>query len=351
MQFPDKKIVAAGILGTLIFFSTIAWSYFLATAPHADLGIKTVVDTILAKGIVSGLLELLGKAFSLRFTLFALILPLTFALISLLPFYFGRLESHAMAFASSLLALIALIALFGFSGGGILLALFFGIGIIAAIEFTRMRKDELKRFVTLRAVISSTKMALFIVSIGVLLTSAMSAYRDNDANTKKIGDDLIAVAFKPNIGQSGLTDKIADVMLQSQKQGLSVILSTPQFQKLREKTDLDVQAFVLTMDVAGAALESPEVKQKLADEFNKQAEGMQGLASVKQLLTIDVLRKQSPILDMLFRYYWVLLAFGMWTTFLMFANLLVANLAGIYAAVMRKIIELSGVMRPKEAKA
>ncbi len=217
--------------------------------------------------------ELLGKIFSPRFTLFTLILPLTFALISLLPFYLGRPESHIVAFAASLLALFALIALFGFSGSGILLAVFFGIGTIAAIELARMKKDELKRLVTLRSVISSTKMALLIVSIGVLLTTAMSAYGDNEANTKKIGDDLIAVAFKTDIGQSGLTEKIADVVLESQKQGLSVISSTPQFRKLREKADPDVAAFVLTIDAAGAGLESPEVKQKLVGEFNAKADG------------------------------------------------------------------------------
>ncbi len=353
---PDEAEIQAGMkaleivkpisFGLMVFLSIVAWSFFLATAPQQDLGMKVVVDTILAKGVLDGTLELLGKVFSLQFMLFTLLLPLTLALVGVLPFYYSRIKAYAIALGSSFLALLAIIALLGFIKLGILTAFFFGLGIVAMLEAVRLKKDELKRFVGFRAVASSGKTCLLILSIGVLLATSYTAYRDNDANTKKIGEELIAIAFKPGIGQSGLTEKVADLVLESQKQGYLLIYSTPQFQKLREKADPDVAAYVLLVDVARQGFDSPETRQKTIELLNSQLENAQGGQVLQKgfgadkLITIDTLRKQSPIMDLVFRYYWLLFAFGVWTTFLMFANLVLANLGGAYAAIIRKMMEL-----------
>ncbi len=334
----------AACIGMAIFASIIAWSYFLATAPHSELGIKTVIDTILEKGPLDGSLELLGKVFTIRFTLFALLLPLTLALISLLPFYYGRAYTYSVSLGASFLALLPIIVLLGFSKLGIVLAIFFGIGVVAILELTYLKKGEFKKLVTFRSVASSCKTGLLVISIGVLLTSGYAEHRDNEKSTKKIGDELISLAFRQDVGQSGLTDNIADLTLQAQKQSLALVSSTPQFEKLREKTDPDVQLYVITVDKTREALDSPELRQKTIDELNKRADGMAGVLAGKQLLTIDVLRKQSPMLDLIFTYYWLFAAIGTWTTFLMFANIVLVNLAGIYAAAIRKIIGLAGAL-------
>ncbi len=333
-EFDIKSIALPLAFGLLIFASTLAWSYFLATAPRSELGMKTVIDTISSQGLVNGALELLGKVFSVRFSLFAIIFPATLALIAILPFYYARAKAYAISFCSCALALLALIVLFGFSKLGIINATFFGLGIVAMLEMCRLKKEEFKKFITFRSVASSCRIGLLIVSIGVLLTSAITAYKENDANTKQIGDDLIGVALRQDGRQSALTDKIADIVVQSQKQSITLISSTPQFEKLREKTDPDVQLYVATVDKTKEGINSPEMKQKILDELNKQVETAGGGAGA-QLVTADVLRKQSPIMDLIFRYYWALAAFGIWSTFLAFANILVANLAGAYAAAIR----------------
>lgn len=322
MQLIDKKYAPIGV-AALIAISIILWTSFLGASAVSGVNVLTT----------KGFAEMLEKASSVNFILFALLLPLTISLVSLLAFYFDRVKAYATAFGAELLGLVVLVALNGFDVAGIVTAFFFGAGTVALLEFSYLKKEEYKKLVTFRTTSSAAKVFFVLLAVGVFLGTAALAYGENEKNVKEFGDTVMELAFRPIGGGEGLSEKLADVLIQSQSQALQQITATPQFQKLRGKEDVDVQTFVLLIDKTQENVNSPLARARIVEELNKQ------MQSATEVLNFDVLRKQSPMLESIAQNYWLILAFTFTSFFTLIANLILANLAGIYAAVMRKIIE------------
>ncbi|VVC00668.1 Uncharacterised protein [uncultured archaeon] len=320
----DTRIIAAAF-ALMIALSIAAWGFFLYQS-----GI-TGINTLTTKGVS----EMLSKATSLGFILFALGLSFTVGIIALLPHFYGRQKAYIVSFGGAFAGLAALIAMFGFAATGFITAIFFGIGIVAMLESVYLKKGELKRFVTFRTTASAAKALFILLAIGFFISTALVERADNEKNVKEFGDSVMELAIKPNAGGSGLTDRLAETLLASQKQAIAMISSSQQFQNLRGKQDPDVQAFVLSMDAIQQGMDSPEAKKKVADELAKRADESQ------QVITFDLIRQQSPALDLIAKYYWLVIAGSMAMLFMFLSNILLSNLAGFFAAAMRKIIEIT----------
>src|SRR3989338_5986825 len=162
---------------------------------------------------------------------------------------------------------------------------------------------------------------------------AYIAHSENEKNVKEFGDSVMELAINPAGGQGGITDKLADVLVQTQRESLNVVMASPQFSKLRAKTDPDVIVFVATMDATKEVLNSPATAEKIKKELAAKSD------AATSVLTFDMLRKQVPALQWVSDYFWLLLSLGNAMMFLFIANLFLSKLAGLFAAVFRALFE------------
>ena len=151
------------------------------------------------------------------------------------------------------------------------------------------------------------------------------------------GEKVIWIAFS-DTGQDELSVVLADALIDSQKQTVDSIISSPAFLNIAGKNDTDVQVFVASMNELNDEISSPETRQRLIDEMRRQ----QAAGGTGQPITFDFLRRQSPMIGLMADYYWLINTFALVSLFMFVSNLLLSNLAGAYAAVMRKILEAAG---------
>ncbi len=260
-------------------------------------------------------------------------LPLCYGLVSMLTHSKGKASVYGIALGGAVPAAVIALIISGFTFEKILLAVFFLISLAVVIETSYLKKDELKKYVTFRTASASAKGALLVVAAGLFISSASIGLAQNDQNVKLFGEKVIELAFSQKSGSSELASALADSLLKSQQLTLASIISSGQYKQVAAKTDADSQAFAAYMNAYGQALQSPDTKQKLVQEL-KRASSSQGTP-----ITFKLLRSQSPAIGFIADYYWLINAAGLTTMFVFFANLLLSNLAGLYAALIRKVLE------------
>src|SRR3989344_5561453 len=313
------------VYGGVIFLSILAVVYLVNSSGILATNFITLTD----------LDSWLGFLFKTENLLLILIFPIPFAIISLLSHFKEKREVYIISFGGAIPALLISLAIFGFGTEKILLKVLFIVAIFAIIQLCFIKKDELKSYVTFRTASESSKTAFLIIGVGIFLTAAMIGIANNEANTEMFGEKVMELSFNQQSGGQELTTLLADSFLKSQQQTVDAIILSPQYQKLTTKTDPDVQEFVVMMNGVQEDVHSPLTRQKVIDEMKKA----QGSGAAGQPLTFDFLRRQSPMIGLIADYYWLLNALSLATLFTFVANLLLSNIAGAYAATLRKFME------------
>ena len=144
----------------------------------------------------------------------------------------------------------------------------------------------------------------------------------------------MGVAFSNIGGSNDPAELAADLLLKSQKEAIDTIMALPKFVILREKEDPDVLTFVASMDALAVNIDSPETRRATINKIKNRQEASQGI------LTFDFIRSQSPLIDTMADYYWLITASSVFFMFIFYANLIAINVTGFYASIIRKMIEL-----------
>lgn len=322
----DKRIELA-LFAVIVFVSSLAAAFLFRKSGF--LGTDFVSLTSLG--------AVFGTFVTLKFALLVLVLPFVFGLVSALSHFKARADVYAVALGGAVPAMLISLALFGSGFAHSALAFFFLLGLVCCIEVTFLRKEELKRFVTFRASSEAAKKAFFLVSIGLFIAGASAALEDNEANVKRLGDTIIELSFNPQAssGSGGdLASVSADLLIGAQKQTISALMALPQYKKLESKQDAEVQEFVAAVNAMRAGADDPGVRQKVVEQLREK----QG--AVRESFDFDFLRRQSPLIAMIAEYYWLIHAFALATMFTFVANILLVNMAGLYAAGVRMVMGL-----------
>jgi hypothetical protein len=106
----------------------------------------------------------------------------------------------------------------------------------------------------------------------------------------------------------------------------------PQFQKLREKEDIDVKAFVATIDAIVSSLDDPATKQKAIEAIKKQFQN-QGTTS-----TLEIIKKQFPAFQLLEKYLWVIYAVTVVSIWLPISSIILSPLGMLYTLIINAIM-------------
>ena len=324
----DKKI-KLGISGATVFLSLLASAFFLKSSGLITTNFVnlTTLDSWLAFLLTPNII------------LLAVIFPVPLAIISALTHFEEKTGVYMVSFGGAIPAAVISLVLFGISFEKIVLSVFFLAGLLVLIESSFIKKSELKRYITFRTAAQSSKTAILIIAIGGFIAAGSIGFANNAGNVKVLGEKLIEFSFNQQSGTQELSEVLATSLINSQKQTVDAIMHTPQFQKLATKADPDVQAFVATMNATRENTGSPQMRGKVIEQIqNAQRQGSSG-----QPITFDFLRRQSPMIATIADYYWLINAFSLFTLLMFASNIVLSNLAGLYAAAGRRVIEATQI--------
>ncbi len=313
----------------LVFCATIFISVLASSLLFASSGFLRI--DVLA---LSSLDAILKTFLTAQFILLAAIFPIPFALLSALSHSKEKLEVYKIGFAGMFPALLISMLLSGFGFHELVLSFFMLAGIPVLLELTYLKKGELKRLVTFRTASGASQKAFLVLSFGLFISLAVVNLEHNDEKVIALGEKVMELAFSDDsdLGNAA-SDVAAGLLIDSQKKALGQITGAPQFEKLKSKQDPDVQGFVLSMQQTQARLEDPQVREELVREIKEKQQ-----ASAPPI-SFALLREQSPIINAMANYYWLISAFTLAAFFSFFANIIGANIAGAYAALIRKVLE------------
>lgn len=315
-----KKIL---LFAAAIAFSIMIWSVLLGFSGimEADLLSFKAWETV--PGILLS-----------PFTIgFALLLPLTFGIVSGLSHTQDKIDVLAGASIGAFIGWMMYLLMFGFALKTVLVSILIIPAIALTGAFSYFRKAEFKSLVGFRTGAESAKKGFLAFSIGIFVVLSILGMPNNDGYAREFFDTIVDKTTASMLGKSDIAEAGADQALSIQRMLMVSIMGTEQFKKMRQKTDPDVQVFVATMDATSAAIDSPETKKKIVDELAKSN------AALKEKIGFDSLKKTSKEIEVMAAFYSPLVAFGVVTTFAAYLNLIAANIAGVYAAVLKLIIE------------
>lgn len=338
----DRNMELA-VFSVLVALGTLATTVLVSVSKIGELDLfKAIaivpIEILKSFGItvfeIPGAAEITATVFSFPVIALAIVFPFTFAIISVLSHLKDKMFTYKATIAGSVVALLLSLILFGFGAEKLVLALFYFISLLAVVELSYVKKEEVKTLITYRTASFASQKAFLVIALGLLVSSAIVLKETNEQRVEAIGNEFFDAVLKNTSATSGLEGITADVLISQQKQALATITFTPQFQRLAIKPDTDVQAFVFMMNGMQQNIDNPGYREKIVEEVKK----VSGQAT--KSLSFSSLRESIPLFDAGAKYYWALGAVTITTTFIFIANLLAANLAGLYAAGLRKIIEL-----------
>src|SRR3989344_6563577 len=135
----------------------------------------------------------------------AALLPLFFAVISLLLASKNRAFIYTAALGGAVSAIFISLLIFGFSFEKIILAIFFLCSLVAFIEAGTVRMAEFKSYPTFRTASSSSRTAFLIIGIGLFIASASLGLASNEENAAIFGEKVISLSFNQQSGGAELT--------------------------------------------------------------------------------------------------------------------------------------------------
>ena len=319
-----------GLYKTLLVILGIAVSIILAALVFKITGLQHY--DLLNLSSIDGMIRFV-TAFPI--ILFALVLPLPYAIVSVLAFYEReKMEVYKIGLIGTIIGLLISTIIFGFTLDAIVVSFFFLISIVVLIETANFKKDELKHLITFRTASAASRKAFFLLGISLLLISATDGIQNQDKYVDELGDMVMNIAFANAGGGSDPAELAADLLIRTQKETIDGLMALSTFTVLRNKEDVDVKTFVASMDNLADNVDSRETRQATIDKIKER----QGTA--QSILTFDFVRDQSPLIDMVANYYWLLTAFSVFFMFIFYVNLIAGNVAGLYASIIRKLIEL-----------
>lgn len=317
MQIEKKYVFAA-----LVFLSTIIFVFFLNASSFS-----------LSKALfLSNAAETARIIFSPNFLLALIFFPLPFTFAAIAAKQTEKKTAQIYCTIAAAIAVLLSLALFNTVSEHIIIFVFFVICFPLIIESADLSFKELKRFITPRAVSGAIKKADLLLALALFIVCSTTVM-NNPAYITDFEKALFSGASSSSSGID-LSDLSTSLVIQTQKQSLQTIISTPTFEKLRTKSDVDVNAFVAEIDSLSANIDSPAYKQQVKEQIQKnQSQLFQGTDNN----TIETIKKQFPIFNTLENYLWLLFAITAVSIFLPILSLIVAPLSMLYSIIIDKL--------------
>jgi len=266
---------------------------------------------------------------SQQFILFALLLPLPYALAAVLSKKFEQKELSIAVVGGALLGVISSILVFSNLSGYAIAMLAYAFSFLLVIEIVYIKRAELKKWVWLRTLSVSVSKGAMITGAGLLIAVLLFTLPNNEASAEKFEDyifDMVAENVLGNENQQDAAALGADI----QKKALGLLTENKLFRKLETKEDLDVIAFVAMVNSVKEQLENPE-------QFSNSAAQEQ---DVKEQLKDSInIREMVPFYGVLIDWLWLIQTLAVFGLFALYKGIVAVPLGIAYGLVLEKAIK------------
>jgi hypothetical protein len=308
----------------LIFVSVILWAFFFSSLN------LTLVELLNASKIKSVIAELNLE----NLILFLVFFPLTVALIVIQC----KIEEHKsrsfiVSLGGTVTALIFSLIFFSNLQEYLLVGLFYVGGIALTVELIHVKKLELKKYVSLRLLGTGIHKTTILIAIGIFLLVSLTIYENQEFYSEQIDIQLLEIAAG-NQTKEQLNEMVAEGLIESQKQTAEQVIALPSFQALKTSSDPNAVEFHSALLELKKYMDSPEYKQKIEEEINKQT----SLSEEQLKEVLQSVKSQMPVFKLITDYLWLIEGFAFFSVFLLISSTIFYALTLIYGLIIEQIL-------------
>ena len=325
MEEETKKIAA---ISAFLALSMIASFYFLNSSGFS---LQEALD-------LSNAAQAIKKITSIDFILFAVIFPLSYAIAIVCCRFVERKKMHMAALASFAFSMLVSLLIFPNLGGYFILAVFYLLSILLAIEGAYLGFSEFKKLAYIRTIGGSVKKAVMLLGLGIFVFSALAVSQNPEQYVK--GFEKASLSMISGNQKTDYAGMSAELIIMNQQQTLDMVMQAPQYSAIMQKEDVDVKGFVSFMTLFREKAASPEYKEFLKGQISENNSQImpQGETDV-----FSIVKQQFPIFGIVEQYFWFFEPLLVTMAFFTLGNLIIPILAIIYGLLFAGAIRLAGI--------
>ena len=312
----------------LLFLSMVAWSFFLN-------GTGLTIEKMIG---LTGFDEFFAAIFNLNFVIFLVLFPLSIALVSAYAKVFEKKNLYLIVFASSVAFLGISILVYQNASQFILAGIVYAAALLFGVEASFVKFSELKTLPFLRTSMSTAGLVGTFVAIGLFASTALFVLPQQEKIVAEFEEKILSSVVENNDDLANdLSRSAAGVYIQGQQQSAQSLVNSPAFEKLTQKQDPDVQAFVLGTNLLVDQIYSAEYRAKVEAQFRENAKGQieqQDLSS-----SFDKIKQSMPLLVLIEENYWLLAGFIVASLYLFASSTIIKPLAGLYGFLLGLFVQ------------
>ncbi|MFH1752469.1 MAG: hypothetical protein ABH821_06060 [archaeon] len=320
MQSDTRKIIYSIVLLSSIFL----WNYFL---------IKSGLSLSLITNLFN-LQEVVALISGTNFILFALTLPLSFAVVIMATKKFHHDNIHLYTLLPAIIGVIIFWIFFANALTYLFFGLFFTLALVLVINNTENKQWELKTMVNPRTFYSSMQKGVMIITIGLFLVAAFNTYNNQEALVAEFEDNL----FSAILDNENLESLQNNELLQAQynvnliNQSIDLLTENQYFTLLKASDAKEAQNYVSYTTAVQEQVNSKEYKQQLQASLDKQAKKLDS-ETIKQK-SLELLKQSMPTFALIEQMFWLVAALITASLFWLFGNILVVPLGTLYCLIL-----------------
>ncbi|MDO8633771.1 MAG: hypothetical protein Q7K34_00595 [archaeon] len=303
----------------LLFGSMVLWGFFLNAT---GLTIEKMIG-------LTGFDEFFAAAFNLDFVIFLVLFPLSIALVSAYAKVFEKKTLYIIVFAGSIAFLGLSMALYQNAQQFLVTGIVYATALLLGVEASFVKFSELKTLPFLRTSMATAGLVGTFISIGLFASTALFVLPQQEKIVAKFEEKMLASIVQDNDGLADdLSRSAASVYIQGQQQAAQSLVNSPLFEKLAQKEDRDVQAFVVATNTLVEQVYSKEYRAQVEGQFRENAKG--NIEKQDFSKSFDKIKQSMPLLVLIEENYWLIAGFIVASLYLFASSIFIKPLAGIY---------------------
>lgn len=313
---------------TLLFVSMIAWSFFLNAS---ELNLEKMIG-------LDGFDEFFASIFNLNFVIFLFLFPLSIALVSVYAKVFEKKNLYVIVFASSVAFLGIAMIIYQNSQQFLVTGIVYAAALLFAVEASFVKFSELKTLPFLRTGMATAGLVGTFIAIGLFVSTALFVLPQQEKIVADFEDKILSSVVSNNDDLAeDLSKSAAKVYIQGQQQSAQTLINSPLFEKLTQKEDPDVKAFVLGTNALVDQIYSEEYRLQVERGFKDNAQEQikdQDLSS-----SFDRIKQSMPVLMLIEENYWLIAGFIVASLYLFASSAIIKPLAGLYGFLLGLFVQ------------
>ncbi len=278
----------------------------------------------------------IGEILSIEFILFLVSFPLAYTVAIVMCRFLNKTDARVAVVVGTLTGGILSLVLFEIISSYILICAFYFFSMIVITESAHSLFKETKSLIYVRVIANAAGKALLLLGMGIFLVSVLTIF-DNQQMYVDNFEEAVVSMISENEGLD-YSDMGADLIIESQKQTLDLIIDTPMYTAIENKQDTEVQDYVSFVSALRVNMDTPQYKELLKQKMGEHNVDSGDITKD----AFNMVKKQLPMLIIIEDYFWFIGSFLAASLFFLVGNLIFRPLAVIYGTIFGKLAEAAG---------